>query len=1154
MKKVLLGALLALGTYSGWSQELPNIVPPSPEAAALGTFTEVPVSHYTGLPNISVPIYTIQEGGVSIPISLSYHARGVQVSQTAPRTGMGWSLSYGGSLSRQTRGKADESAVNGYLLNRLDFLNFSSDLNTRASVDTKEDSDPSYDFYPDQFNFSAGSAGGKFILDYDTAQPLLQSFGDVTITYTREFGTTGRIDAFVVIDAQGNTYYFGKSKDNQRTAQDYQDSNGYTVDYFGNQVQTGGGGSFSAYSAWKLMDIETVNGDLISYHYDLETSGAIYWRKSYDKHASGGPGITNSVANIDKIESISTSVSKTYNYEKHLSKIVFSEGRDSIVFKAQTARQDFAGKSLDRIEIYGDGALTKAFNLNYSYTESLDETNMLAHFNKSNGSFSQYFFRMFLASVEEEGSNGAKLPPYEFTYDSQVLPSMFSSRQDYWGYYNGATDNGPFTRIYEYGNYTPDRRVDTLKSEAGILKEIKYPTGGKTRLTYEHNRGSVPADFSSLKIPSINPGSQDEVTIDLDKTDFPYNSGTQSYTPYSVTLPYETRVTFNIGCMSLSHVNNPLPPDVTCLFYFLLDGNQVAIGEDFVFTTGNQQTYSGSSTIQVIPISHPQVSSTLHLDPLQTFDISISYDLPDIRANLFGPGKRIKRIENISQAGDTITKEFEYVFPLDTIYGGASNNPSGSIIGLPAYINTTASNANGLSTMTHYNDATSAYGNYQPNSIGYSSVIEYYGTKENNIGKTEYTFTNMMDSGGDYWEFPYHPPTDNEWLRGKPIRTRIFKKEENGDYGLVKEVYNKYLYGNNEYTADYELPGFRDLNFVFTPEGTEHGWYTNITDSIQKTRTNYKLPMFMRSSIISTGGDPLNSTTWRYRIYHLTGGTQHLLRTTEKNYNDAGVIESITTRSYNYDKHYQVKSTSVTDSRGDTIETINYYPAEVLLVSDLGYENITTSELSAIVQMQVPDTNNPTKTHQLATPIQVETKKNNVVQSVVRTNFNIESSGLVLPKGVETAKGMGTLQDRIQYHEYYANGNVKEVSKTDGTHIVYIWGYDQTVPVAKIENATASQVDSYISGIQNASNNDNDRTEGTAGNEGALRTALANLRSALPNAQMTSFTYDPLIGVTSITDPRGRTIYYHYDSFNRLQFVKDHDGNVVSKTEYNYKN
>jgi len=64
---------------------------------------------------------------------------------------------------------------------------------------------------------------------------------------------------------------------------------------------------------------------------------------------------------------------------------------------------------------------------------------------------------------------------------------------------------------------------------------------------------------------------------------------------------------------------------------------------------------------------------------------------------------------------------------------------------------------------------------------------------------------------------------------------------------------------------------------------------------------------------------------------------------------------------------------------------------------------------------------------------------------------------------------------------------------------------------------------------------------------------LNDLRTALPNAQVSTYTYDPLIGVTSITDPRGETIYYEYDNFNRLEHVKDAQGNILSKNKYNFK-
>jgi YD repeat-containing protein len=66
--------------------------------------------------------------------------------------------------------------------------------------------------------------------------------------------------------------------------------------------------------------------------------------------------------------------------------------------------------------------------------------------------------------------------------------------------------------------------------------------------------------------------------------------------------------------------------------------------------------------------------------------------------------------------------------------------------------------------------------------------------------------------------------------------------------------------------------------------------------------------------------------------------------------------------------------------------------------------------------------------------------------------------------------------------------------------------------------------------------------------------ALTAIRNALPNAMVTTYTYKPLIGLASVTDAKGYTMYYEYDSFGRLSAVKDADGKIVSENEYHYKN
>ena len=121
---------------------------------------------------------------------------------------------------------------------------------------------------------------------------------------------------------------------------------------------------------------------------------------------------------MNYIQKIHTRISQVSNYEKHLFKISFNQGRDSEVFiKSNNLRDDFEGHSLERISIYNQNKLIKSFKLNYSYTTSTDQSNLLWYFTKAQGSnlFEKYLKRMFLANIEEEGSDGQKLPPYVFT-------------------------------------------------------------------------------------------------------------------------------------------------------------------------------------------------------------------------------------------------------------------------------------------------------------------------------------------------------------------------------------------------------------------------------------------------------------------------------------------------------------------------------------------------------------------------------------------------------------------------------------------------------------------------------------------------------------------------------------------------------------------
>ena len=72
-----------------------NVSISSPTAASLGKYGDFPISYNTGIPQISIPIYTAKAGSLSLPISLSYHASGLKVEEYASWAGAGWALKIG---------------------------------------------------------------------------------------------------------------------------------------------------------------------------------------------------------------------------------------------------------------------------------------------------------------------------------------------------------------------------------------------------------------------------------------------------------------------------------------------------------------------------------------------------------------------------------------------------------------------------------------------------------------------------------------------------------------------------------------------------------------------------------------------------------------------------------------------------------------------------------------------------------------------------------------------------------------------------------------------------------------------------------------------------------------------------------------------------
>lgn len=105
-----------------------NTIPSKPQPTSFDTYGKVDISESNGVPKIVIPIYTLEEDGVTLPIYLSYDASGIRVADIASEVGLKWSLHVGGSISRTIKGLADDSDVGWFNFHNPEWLNTNGTL------------------------------------------------------------------------------------------------------------------------------------------------------------------------------------------------------------------------------------------------------------------------------------------------------------------------------------------------------------------------------------------------------------------------------------------------------------------------------------------------------------------------------------------------------------------------------------------------------------------------------------------------------------------------------------------------------------------------------------------------------------------------------------------------------------------------------------------------------------------------------------------------------------------------------------------------------------------------------------------------------------------------------------------------------------------
>jgi hypothetical protein len=173
-----------------------------------------------------------------------------------------------------------------------------------------------------------------------------------------------------------------------------------------------------------------------------------------------------------------------------------------------------------------------------------------------------------------------------------------------------------------------------------------------------------------------------------------------------------------------------------------------------------------------------------------------------------------------------------------------------------------------------------------------------------------------------------------------------------------------------------------------------------------------------------------------------------------------------------------------------------------------------------------------------------------------------QTGNLVLPYSALSYDLQNISIEEMSYNKYDGKGNLQQYTTKDGISTTIIWGYNQTQPIAKIVGAKLSDIQqSLIDSIVNASTID--EAAAPMNDETSFLTVLDAFRKdgSLSNYQVTTYSYDPLVGVRSITPPSGLREIYLYDTANRLkeikQMEKDSNNQLIYKTvkefTYNYK-
>ena len=1103
-------------------------VPPSPGAREFVERGDFPVSFYTGIPEISIPLYTIELKDISIPISISYDASGIKVAEEASRVGLGWRLDAGGVVTQTVNGRHQDFQDWSYM-NYLDEANPLQDLTgiyhfdgyllcgawtnlpfTLPSGMTHENlyraltSDDynrcgSTDLSPDLFRYSIPGYSGRFIFSH-SGEIIKEAFDNVRIEPVKSVAASGMesIAGWRIVTGDGTKYHFART---EKTT----------------FIDRPSGESFN--SAIYLSKIETVSGSVIEFGYTKDVS----YLASFQRNNGTG----------------AVPVSRNYAYYEttRLSDIRFPGGRVEFVYAGRTDLP--VEKALSRINVYDEfGSMLYHWQFDYGYFQAnfngvdLPTVSDLKYYLEQNeyydSSYSTLHYtdewnetRLRLDAVSRVCDGEADFK-HRFFYNEKCLPTKLSSAQDHWGYFNGTQNKTLIPRYYINRSESAeasevdivacgrdaDRNPNPDYGKAFMLDSIVYPTGGATKLTFEANRYKTDdLEYDPTRIRYLCEQRCDVAYVHFGES----NAGDDWMKELNFSIANGTNFTVIDICQKIELSSSYTNQSAELLTQIINTAtNQTLWTKRFDpinHTPDSLRHYHTTDTLLIRPGDYKLVASGALHKYIQSAELSV---ISDVYPSAFlaanpssvGGGQRIAEMRYYDSDGEQKgCKAFLYTSDGST----TQSNSSGRLMEYPRYrMYGQEYRENGLRG--------SGY------SVGYSVVtVMEYDRGDEIVGRSVYEYVNKPNKYIEYsWKSDYQSETDQN-----PLGVGILEHSENGS--LLRESHYKFDYGFSLVReAEYEYAAIGDGPYIVWGVAKNPQSATGlIIDPCYDEET-------MRALYEAYGAeayDYLYNPAPSGYLYPALRPYWYVL--TKKTVNQDGVT---TVYDYKY-SDYTLCEKSVS-SLSRTFQTVKYRYAKDLLSS---------SADSAVMARMIAD-------NRVEMPVEIEHIEDSTSRIERHRYRLIDGVPRISTISTNTTESRG-METRLQLANYDKYGNVAHCFNVTPMRKSYIWSYGGQLPIAKIEGVTYTKVKSVI---DTATIN----RIADAAYPSAEQLATVNaLREALPEAMVTTYTYKPQAGITSITDPAGVVTGFEYDkrgNLRRKYFVDTTSGTAVERTLETY--